>query len=488
MSVTSNAVWLAACRIAADASGVALFAAVSRAFGPAGAGAYSYAYAIGSLAAILASSELEEYGIREYARSAPPSRRALWADLLAAQAVQLALGSAALAVYLLAAPAVDAGSVVALASFLIGWGVARTLFVPAMAAQRMAGPALAELACRMAASLGTMAALALLAPPLRVALLAFPSAAVLLVLAAAWNARRHGASLSPPAGTSWRGAGGTLRAAASFTGSELLSQFYARADVLMIAYLAGAEGVGIYAAGVKFVEVGLVPLVLLGTAAYPLLSRAAETDQLLFRAAARDLLATVLFLGGLLAIGLAYVVPLLAVPLLGDRFVPVAPILPWLALLALLKAGEIGAYRLLYAVRRQGAYLRGLLIGTAVNVTLNLALIRTLAVTGAVIAALVSCAVINLACGLALRRHLVGCGIRELVSALAAGLAGTLAAALAAGLAGAGPWLVAATACLAYPVLGRLVGLAPDPRRTPLLGRHNRTIAAETAHTSPGKF
>src|SRR5689334_2729763 len=102
MSITANAFWLSACRIAADLLSFVLFAAISRAFGPAGAGEYSYAYAVAGFVAIVAASGLDEYGVREYARAGlgEAARRALWRDLLAAQAARLALGLVLLVAYL----------------------------------------------------------------------------------------------------------------------------------------------------------------------------------------------------------------------------------------------------------------------------------------------------------------------------------------------------------------------------------------------------
>jgi O-antigen/teichoic acid export membrane protein len=45
MSITANAFWLSACRLAADLAGFALFAVIARVFGPAGTGEYAYAFA-----------------------------------------------------------------------------------------------------------------------------------------------------------------------------------------------------------------------------------------------------------------------------------------------------------------------------------------------------------------------------------------------------------------------------------------------------------
>ena len=147
MKVMANALWLSCCRIAADGLSFVLFLAIARTLGPTGTGQYSYAFAIAGLVALVSTSGLEEYGIRQYARAAPGERAQLWASMLVTQGVQLALGLTAFALFLGLETTRLAGVVVMLelAAYVVGWGIARTLFVPAMASQSMAAPAASEL-------------------------------------------------------------------------------------------------------------------------------------------------------------------------------------------------------------------------------------------------------------------------------------------------------------------------------------------------------
>jgi O-antigen/teichoic acid export membrane protein len=73
MIVIRNTVWLSVCRIAADLSGLVLFTVISRRYGPMGTGEYSYSFALGAFIAILATSGIEQYGVRQRARL--PARR-----------------------------------------------------------------------------------------------------------------------------------------------------------------------------------------------------------------------------------------------------------------------------------------------------------------------------------------------------------------------------------------------------------------------------
>src|SRR5689334_8030078 len=91
MKVIRNAAWLWGARGLADVSSFLLFAVISRSFGSAGTGQYSYAFAVGNLVALIGSSGLEEYGIREYASATPDARPRLWREIASSQLVQLAL-------------------------------------------------------------------------------------------------------------------------------------------------------------------------------------------------------------------------------------------------------------------------------------------------------------------------------------------------------------------------------------------------------------
>ena len=470
MRVVSNAFWLSTCRISADLLSFLLFATIARSFGPAGSGEYSYAFAIGNLIALIATSGFEEYGIRQYVSSAPEDRPRLWGRLMAAQAVQLGAGLLLLGGLLLFDRNIPASRwvVVELSIFMIGWGLARTLFVPAMAAQSMFAPAFTDLSCRLSAIV--VATLLLLEGrlPLAVSLAAFPLAGIAMASIAATNARSHKASLAPHSGV--RGIVSFLKGTAPFAGSDILNQFYARTDLLLIAYLLGDASVGLYAADIKFVEVGLVPLILVGTAAYPVLTRFAATEPVRFETGARDLTRAVLFLSGWLAVGICCLVPRLFGSVFGPRFDDAVTLLPWFALFALAKGGEVVLYRLLYCVQRQNRYVASLFIGTAVIALLNFALIPTFGVRGAIGAAIVSTIAVDLMCLHGLRRHL---RIRVFLGAAArvtAALAITAGAYAVAGALGLRPWPQALLATVLFPIAGWILRLVPDIRHSHLFG------------------
>ena len=302
MRVITNAFWLSFSRIGADLLSFVLFAAISRSFGPAGTGEYSYAFAVATLVALAVTAGFEDYGIRQYARTSEEQRPRLWQNLLSTQCVQLLLVCVAFAIFLVATPMTATRQVVVLelSIYVVGWTISYTFFIPSLASQAMAGPALMDLACRMSAIL-----YALVLPlfghfSLPLLLAGFPLAGLALAALALRSASRHGASLG--VNLSWRGVTSTWRATSAFAGSEILNQFYARADLLLIAYFLGTASVGLYATDIKFVEVGILPLVLLGTAAYPLLSSHAAREPDAFRLSARDFTRIVFFASGWLAV------------------------------------------------------------------------------------------------------------------------------------------------------------------------------------------
>ena len=469
MKVATNAFWLSFCRVLADLLSFVLFAVISRTFGPTGTGEYSYAFAVGTLIALISTSGFEDYGIRQYARTAVSERAALWQDMLSTQCAQLGLGLLAFWVFVLAG-AIHAGNllvVIELSIYVIGWSASRTFFIPAMASQSMVRPAFTDLSCRLAAILGALLWALLGHPPLALLLVGFPIAGITLCVLSLRNAAGHGASLRP--GRTLHGIVRTVRGTLPFAGSDILNQFYARADVLLIAYFLGSAKVGLYSTDIKFVEVGLLPLILLGTASYPLLSGHAARNAPQFEPAAQDFIRVVFFFAGWLALGIYWLIPLLIVPLFGARFAPAVPLLPYIAAFALMKGGEAAFYRLLYSVHRQNLYCWSLLAGTAIIWSLNYLLIPKFGLVGAVVAAILSTLVIDVICIAGLARH-----IKPRFIALTGGrlvLALGLAALLVEGARklGAGPWTMALAACMVFPLFCGALGLLPHPRRSHLL-------------------
>lgn len=470
MKVITNAFWLSLCRIAADLLSFVLFAVISRTFGPAGTGEYSYAFALATLASLCATAGFEDYGIRQYARTAEHERALLWRNVMSAQVIQLLFGAAALAVFLMLSGLKTGGIVVIveLAVYVVGWNVSHTFFVPAFAAQSMVRPAFTDLACRLAAILSALGLASFAHPSLPWMLAGFPIAGIVLPCLALRSAVRHGAALR--LGAAWSGIRAIWHGTSAFAGSEVLNQFYARTDLLLIAYFLGNAQVGLYSTDIKFVEVGILPLVLLGTAAYPLLSLHAAGDSGSFVRSAHDFTRIVFFCSGLLAVGIYFLLPLLIVPLFGAKFAPSAVLLPWFALFALMKGWEVAFYRLLYAARRQAFYCASLIAGTVLIVSLNFPLIPAYGIKGAIVAAIVSILAVDLICAYGLIRQLGSAFLAPVLARLVLALALTFGVTILADKALGGARLTTAIgACVLFLLLGLLFQLVPHPRHSLLL-------------------
>jgi O-antigen/teichoic acid export membrane protein len=470
MIVIKNAFWLSVCRFAADFSSLVLFTFISRDLGPASTGEYSYAFALGAFIAIFAASGLDQYGVRQYMRLTTDEERAsCWRNMLVAQVLQLVmgLGLLGLAIVFLGGRNADPIVVLELTVFLVGWGLSRTFFIPALARQAMVIPAFTELGCRAAAALAALALLLGGVHSMQLMLLPFPIAGTVLIGLSMRNAVLNGAPLR--LGTGWKEISAIARSTMPFTLCEALGQFYIRADMLVIVNLLGNTAVGWYAADLKMVEVGIMPLILLGTAAYPVLSRTAFQDRDGFVKLAEEYLRSVLFVSGWLAVGLFCLVPLVIAAVFGDRFDPATKMLPLFAVLAIFKGMEIAVYRLLYATKRQNTYLAALVFGTVLIVSLNFWLIPAFGASGAIAVVVLSTAVVVLLCITGLQKEVPGSLFLFALARLTLPLACTGLVFMGLRSLGLNEWIVAVGACLAYLPLGIISGLLPHPRRSLLL-------------------
>jgi O-antigen/teichoic acid export membrane protein len=330
----------------------------------------------------------------------------------------------------------------------------------------MVGPAFTELACRLGGTLFALAMCLYKSIPLSVILAGFPIAGVVLTALSLRNANMHGARFSLRA--RWREVVQTVRGAAPFTVCEALGQFYMRVDLLLIVFLLGKANGGWYATDIKIVEVGIMPLVLLGTAAYPVLSRGAAHGAAEFAPLSRDFFRSVLFASGWLAVALYCLAPLVLTRLLGNAFQPAGHLLPLFAVLAVFKGIEVVLYRLLYAVKKQNTYLGTLAVGTAMIVLLNYTLIPRYGATGAVFAVLLSSALVNAGCAFALRHEISHSLFGKNGARLAFVLGVTLVAVFGLRALDIGAWEVGIAGCVLFPLAALVSGLFPNPRKSPL--------------------
>lgn len=422
MKTTVNAFWLVGCRVAADFLSFLLFIAVSRQFGPEGIGTYSYGFAVATIGFVIGGLGIEGYGVREYTRLEPRRGSALVADLLGAQILVVTLTVLALAFYLwiTGGSRTIVGIVVLLGVYQFASAISRTLFIPANAQQAMIGPAVTELCCRGGAIVVAVISITLLHSSLLFALVGYPAFGVILVVAAALSARRFSGSLAVSAKR--KAIRAQLGVLWSFSVAEAIVQVFIRVGLVVLTLSAGAEVSGLYATGLKFMELALMPLVFMGLAVYPRLSLLSGSNDAGLLHASSQFLAVVMLMTGVVIWGLYFVVPIVLVPLLGPRFASTVPVLHMMTGLALVQAGEIVLVRLLLATDLQISRLRIIAVGTLLNIALTVALVPYWRITGAVAAGIVALAAVDVGYALALRRSLRTIVVR-CAGSLMAGLA-----------------------------------------------------------------
>lgn len=386
MKAVINAGVMLGCRVLADSLNVVLFVVISRTFGPDGVGAYSYGFAVAGFVWAITVLGIEDYGVREYQRASVAQRVALIADLIG---LQLAVGLAAvvaLSIFLLStAPgAANAFIVCALAIFQFCNAVAATLFVPAMAEQRMKKPAVMALVTRSIAF--GVASLLLLTKnaSLATALAVFPLAGLFYLSSATHSARQQLGALRVH--VSVAAIRQALRAMWSFAAVEILGQVLARISIIVLTLQLGERAAGIYATGLKLIEVAFLPLWFFTLAAYPSLCRSFVNDRLEFDKLSNRLVWSTLLISAAIASGIYFVVPMILVPVLGQQYAGTQSLIAAMALLALLFGLEMTLGRRLFASHLHRLRASAIALGAAVCVIANVAMVRYWGVLGAVYA------------------------------------------------------------------------------------------------------
>jgi glycosyltransferase involved in cell wall biosynthesis/O-antigen/teichoic acid export membrane protein len=384
-----NASWLLACRVGADLLNFVLFLIVSRRFGPPGMGVYAYGFAIAGFVYSATTLGIDEYGIREYTRRPADRRPALLADLLGSQTCIAVIALIALTVYLIAtSPGSEALTIIlALTAYQLCAAFVNTLFVPSMAEQRMVWPSLVIVLGR---ALGLAIAVPLIliwCAALHIAVLAFALAGVVTVWLAARSAVQHGLplrlNLALPALRA------NIRTLWSFAAADVMSQLFTRIGVIALTLLATERAAGVYAAGLKLVELACLPLLFLGRAAYPGLSRAFGNPPE-FGRMTRQALWVGFAIAVLSAAAMAVAVAPLLVPMLGAGFAGSEQIVAAMAALAFVQGVEILLGRLLLSANMNVARAAWTTVGACVCAALTLATTRTFGIYAAIAAVVVS--------------------------------------------------------------------------------------------------
>ena len=402
--VFQNMGWLTGGQLVGDLAAFIFFILLSRNFGPEGVGVYAFGVAVATIGRTVVSLGVDDFGVRELATRESDGAKVV-GKILGTQCWLLAVYAAGCAFFLIVAGVSKETLVVTglLAAYHLGAGLSRSSFLPAFAERRMAGPALLNAGSRVLAIVAGIGAILLGGTDLASVLFGFPVCGILLLMSALWLGRRDLGRIHFELGLG--SVFSVARRAWPFAAGEVVFRLHSRADVLMLSLITGSAATGIYAAGLKFVEVSMMVVALFSFALYPRLTRLAESDEVGFGIAV-----TTIVKGGFVACvilgwGIFVFVPDLIPLFFGAEFRDTEWVVKLFALLVPLKGLVILGDRLMLAAGRQVRKLRFQTIATGLNIAFNGALIPLLAVEGAIIASVASIAVNALLLVRYLRRY-----------------------------------------------------------------------------------
>jgi len=380
-----NAGWLTGGRIGGDLANLVLFVVLARTFGPEGIGQYAYALGIAGLMYALVNLGLEDFAVRECARTRSAERGALVGRLLLMQGVALLIASLMLWVFLGYVGRTVTGSILVASLVLqqVFLAFARTLFSPSFGEQKMTAPAIAEFITRLLGIGGSLTLVGLYNTNLAVTLVPLPVGGLLLLLYAIRS--YHSECPTIVFSAKWVEIRPIINQAWPFAGALFLSIAALRSNFIILNLMLGDAETGVYATGVKLMEAAAIPISLLGFAAYPRLSHLYRSSREEFWSAGEDLIRVTVFVGVLVSWALFFVAPYVVEPLFGQNFAASGPVVRSIAGRGLLAGLGVILIRLLLASDRQHIRLANQAITLVILLITTVALIPFLGVYGAVL-------------------------------------------------------------------------------------------------------
>ena len=388
--VFQNTGWLTGGQLAGDVASFLFFILLSRRFGPEGVGVYAFAVAVASIGRTVAGLGVDDYGVRELATRGSESAESVVGRILGTQCWLAAIYTGGCALFLVGTgvSAREVAIVGLLAAYHLSAGIVRSLFLPAFAGRRMAGPALLDSGSRILAIGIGIGVMLWGGDTLVGVLVGFPISGVLLVMGAVWLSLQDLGRLQVQFNLD--SVVSTTKQAWPFAAAGIVFKLHGRADVVMLSLIAGSAATGIYAAGLKFVEVSIVVVALFSFALYPRLTKLAESDEAGFGVAV-----TTIVKGGFVACvilgwGIFVIVPDLIPLFFGSQFQETEFVIKLFALWVPVKGVKILGDRLMLSAGEQVQKLRFQTIATGLNIAFNGVLIPILVVEGAILASVIS--------------------------------------------------------------------------------------------------
>jgi O-antigen/teichoic acid export membrane protein len=357
---------------------------LTRHLGVADFGRYVIVTSLIAIVMLLADAGLTTVGVREYAVRDAEERDRLMRSLMAVRVVVAVIGAAGAVLFALIAgydSVLVAGT--ALASVgLVFTIVQHTLVIPLTAELRLGIATLLDLLRQTLSVVGIVLLVAAGAGLLLFFIIPIP-VGITVLLVTVLALRGHIRFAAKVERGEWRYLlTETLPAAAA---STLASLFY-RVAILMMSLIATAAQTGYFAASFRVVEAFVaVPFLLVGSA-YPVLSRAADTDPQRLTYAFQRLFEICLILGVWIALALVAAAHPVIQVIAGRDFAPAVPVLQiqGLAITATFFVALFGGT--LWTVRARGQLVIGNLVGVLSAIALTSVLVPVADAKGAAIA------------------------------------------------------------------------------------------------------
>jgi O-antigen/teichoic acid export membrane protein len=413
--------FLSAGKLLGDLCTFALFVVLSRAFGEAGIGEYSFAIAFTGFFAVFADYGLYFLGLKIMSRSeVMPAHD--YAHLLAIRLILNGLVFFFLLTVVTFLPFSYNTKVVLIliGAFQILYTLVDGFATVFLARDLTPWAALIELSLRIAVAAAGITAVAVGAN-LIVTIATMPLICLAQTAFAYLLVRRHFGDLRPR--TSWAQLISTLREATPYAGSIFLQQLSSRTDVALLGMLAGTVAAGIYNVGYRIVFLLQFVPYLASIAILPSAARLYAADQHTALTTLYHGTVNVAVVVGIpAAAGLWLIGPELIALLFGSSFARSGEVLRWLSVLLLFACLKHLLSLFLTACDRQDERTRREWHAALVNVIGNAALIPAFGISGAVAATLASEAMLVIAFVVQLRPLF---GWPRIGSRLAMSLAGT---------------------------------------------------------------
>lgn len=383
-------------QVIGDFSGLMLYVVLSRFYGPEGVGVYAFGLSVALIAFYFINFGFDDYGIRECSLIDQDKRKILIGRIVAVQLILLAFVTISFISFIwLIAPSLE--YIIVVFSILVNMvllAFSKTFFIPLNAQERMILPAVLEVSMKILNVVAISLIIIFLKVPVYIALLPYTLFGVFSLILSLRSFKKFTGKFK--INFSWEYSVSLIKIIWPFSASQLIHSIYARTGVIILTLVIGNAAAGIYAPAQKFLEVALMPVVFFNFSIYPVLSKYNQQNYEKFEDSAEKLFRAIFIIASILLWILYYIIPVLIVPLLGEKFIASISIIKYFSLLIFLNSFTVSFHKLLLSANFQILRTKAHFFALLINLVASFSLISYFGPKGAVIALIVSEVALNL--------------------------------------------------------------------------------------------